>query len=346
MLVLTGILALVLVFIIIFQIARASEFLSTLKDEGVVSKDSNRIIPALLLVFMVLFLGGVCISTYYYYPSFLGEASSIHGVQIDYMFNITLFFTGIVFILTHIALFWFAYKYRGKEGAVAHFFPHNNKLEVIWTAVPAVVLTFLVVKGIETWTDITNDPSEDAMVVEITGQQFNWIVRYPGDDAVLGPREFLSISPENQLGILWDDPTSHDDFIPTEIHLPVNKEVVFKLGAKDVLHSFYLPHFRVKMDCVPGIPSKFKMTPTKTTAEKREEMKDQGFEDFNYVLTCAELCGSSHWNMVVKVVVETEEEYNAWVAQQTPYYERVKSALNTTEEAETAVAEEGIAEAQ
>jgi cytochrome c oxidase subunit 2 len=256
----------------------------------------------------------------------------MHGSMIDKMFDTTLVVTGIVFVITHIALFWFAFRYKYKKGKSAYYYPENNKLEMAWTIIPAIVLTVLVVMGIDAWYKITGPAPENSMIVEATAQQFSWIVRYPGKDSKLGEREFELISGENTLGINFDDVNSHDDFLPTEIHLPVNKPVLFKLGAKDVLHSFYLPHFRVKMDCVPGIPTQFWMTPTVTTAEMREKLNDP---EFDYVLACAELCGSAHWNMKFTVVVETEEEFNQWLAQQKPIYETfVNTAENNTRSAD------------
>lgn len=324
---------LALFFIVIFQVARTSELLGVLKGdrEGLPSDDANRVNAGLLLLFMVIGLPASIISAWAVVHKFLPEASSEHGSLIDNMFNTTLVLTGIVFIITHILLFWFAFKYREKKGAFGYYYPENNKLEIAWTVVPSIVLTVLVVMGIEAWYKITGPAPENAVVVEATAQQFSWIIRYPGKDGKLGQREFERLSGENSLGINFEDKASHDDFIPTEIHLKVNQPVMFKLGAKDVLHNFYLPHFRVKMDCVPGIPTQFWMTPTVTTAEMREKLNDP---EFDYVLACAEFCGQAHWNMKVKVVVETEDEYNQWLATNKPIYEAfVNVAEGNTPEA-------------
>ncbi len=311
-------LAVVLIFVVLFQIARTSELLSVIKGEGMISKRTNKINGALMLIFMVLFLVGSIWSTIAYLPRFLPSPSSEHGHLIDEMFNWTLFFTGIVFIATTILLFWFAFKYREKEGQTAYYFPHNNKLEVLWTAVPAVVLTILVAMGIENWNKITAPAPEGTEIVEVTGQQFNWILRYPGIDGELGDRDYRKITGENTLGIDWTDPRSKDDFMPNNIVLKVGQPVLFKLGAKDVLHSFFLPHFRVKMDCVPGVPTRFWMTPTRTTAEARIEYDNP---DFDFELACTELCGSAHWNMRKTVTVVSDEEYEKWFSEQQPIYE-------------------------
>lgn len=326
-------LIIILFFVVIFQVARTSELLGILKGEreGHPSEDANRINGFLFLVLLLVGLVAAIWSAITQKSKYLPESSSAHGGMIDSMFNITLFFTGLVFVITQVALFWFAFRYRHRKGQMAYYYPENNKLEMLWTIIPAIVLTVLVVMGINAWYKIMGPAPEDAMVVEVTGQQFSWLVRYPGKDAKLGQREFELISGENTLGINFEDPNSHDDVLPTEIHLPVNKPVLFKLGAKDVLHSFYLPHFRVKMDCVPGIPTQFWMTPTVTTAEMREKLNDPNFD---YVLACAELCGSAHWNMKLTVVVESEEDYNKWLAQQKPIYESFVNMAERTPETE------------
>lgn len=326
--------AVVLIGIIIFQISKTGELLSILKGqgEGEVSEETNRFASIFWMLFLVLGMIGIFWSVYIYKDWFLPEAASIHGVEIDNMFNLTLFFTGIVFIITHIALCWFAYKYRGSKTRTAYYYPHNNKLELIWTVIPAIVLTILVVFGIKAWLSATGPAPDEALVVEATAQQFNWTIRYSGADNQLGAREFEEISSDNPLGIIWADKASHDDFIPMEIHLPVNKPVLFKLGAKDVLHSFYLPHFRVKMDCVPGIPTQFWFTPTITTAQMREKLGD---DTFNFVLACAELCGQAHWNMKVNVIVGTEEEHREWLTQHQPLYSTEKATIKPVNESES-----------
>lgn len=324
---------LALFFIVIFQVAKTSELLGVLKGdrEGLPSENANNLNAGLLLLFLVVGLPASLLSAWAVADKFLPASSSEHGSLIDNMFNTTMALTLIVFIITQILLFWFAFKYREKKGAFGYYYPENNKLEIAWTVVPSIVLTVLVVMGIEAWYKITGPAPENAVVVEATAQQFNWIIRYPGKDGKLGEREFERLSGENVLGINFEDKASHDDFIPTEIHLKVNQPVMFKLGAKDVLHNFYLPHFRVKMDCVPGIPTQFWMTPTVTTAEMREKLNDP---EFDYVLACAEFCGQAHWNMKVKVVVESEEEFNQWLATNKPIYESfVNVAEGTTLEA-------------
>lgn len=329
---LIGILAVVLIFVIVFQLAKASELMGILKGdkEGQTSESTNNAHGFLLMLFMIVGLIGVVVGWLIYEPQLLQgnltwKPASMHGSEINSSFWITTVICGIVFFITQAILFYFAYKYRARKGHKAQHFSHDNKLEIIWTVIPAIVLTVLVARGIESWYNITGDAPEGHRVVEVTAQQFNWIVRYPGADTTLGQREFELISGDNALGINWNDAKSHDDLMPAEIVLEKGVPVMFKLGAKDVLHAFYLTHFMVKMDCVPGIPTQFWMTPVISTQEMRDQLKDQ---EFDYELACAELCGRAHWNMRYVVKVLETKEYNEWFASQKPFYENVKAALN------------------
>lgn len=318
----------VLIGVVIFQAARANELMSILKGEheGEVSPVTTKIIASFFLVFLVLGMAGVYFGYAAYKSKFLPTASSEHGVELDFMFNMTAFFTGIVFFITHILLFWFAFKYKSGKGNTGYYFPHSNKLEIVWTTVPAIVLTVLVIFGLKAWLKTTGPAPQEAMEVEAIAEQFKWTIRYSGVDGKLGKRKFDLITNDNPFGIDWTDPNSHDDFFSDLIHLPVDKPVLFRLGAKDVLHSFYLPHFRVKMDCVPGIPTQFWFTPTETSVEKQKETNDP---EFTFVLACAELCGQAHWSMRKDIVVETEEEFNAWFSKQPSTYSSIKAALES-----------------
>jgi len=292
------------------------------------------------LVFMIVFLVACVVSAGYYKNYMLGygphESASAHGKTLDGLFDITLFFTGIVFVITQIALFYYAFKYRGVRGRKPLYLPHDNKLEIIWTAIPAVVMTFLVVGGLDAWNEVMADigPDEDHIEIEGTGYQFAWHLRYPGPDGKLGARDYKLISGANPLGQDWTDKKNLDDLHPSEVVLPVNKKVRVRITARDVLHNFYLPHFRVKMDAVPGMPTYFIFTPTKTTEEYRQELSNYPeyqvpdpndpekmlWETFNYELACAELCGTGHYSMRRLVRIVSEEEYNAWLSQQQSYF--------------------------
>jgi cytochrome c oxidase subunit 2 len=282
--------------------------------------DSRRINGVLLGIALIVGIYGVYWSYSVQGPMSMHESASVHGLDIDYMFNITLILTTIVFILTHIALFGFSFKYRGSENRKAYFYPHNNSLERIWTIIPAIVLTVLVLLGFFTWRGITNVSPEDqkkAINIEITGEQFKWSLRYAGADNQIGTRNYKLTTPTNGLGIDFKDQKSWDDKLVSEIVIPVNKPVRFTIGSKDVLHSFYLPDFRVQMNAVPGMPTYFQFTPRLTTAEVRVERNNP---EYNYVLLCAKICGAGHYNMQAKVTVVSEAEYATWLAKQALYY--------------------------
>ena len=341
---LIAILTVVLLAVIIVQLGRVSEIAGRIRGEEYVEKKQNDRTGFYFLVFMIAFLIYCVYSAWAYRNDMLGygphQAASAHGGSIDSVFNMTLIFTGIVFVLTHVALFWFSYKYKADKNRKAKFFAHSSTLEIVWTAVPTVVLIFLVVRGLNVWNNVMPDvsPDEDVIEIEATGYQFAWDLRYPGPDGKLGTKNFRLINTANNpLGQDWTDEKNHDDFLPTEIVLPINKKVRVRITSKDVLHNFYLPHFRVKMDAVPGLPTYFIFTPITTTEEYRQQLRDypayqvpadpddpngpQKWETFNYELACAELCGIGHFSMRRVVRIVSEEEYEAWLAEQSSYYE-------------------------
>ncbi|HYK77794.1 MAG TPA: cytochrome c oxidase subunit II transmembrane domain-containing protein [Daejeonella sp.] len=268
--------------------------------------------------------------------SIMGAASE-HGKKIDFMFNITVIITTIVFILTHIFLFGFSFKYRGSENRKAYFYPHNNAIERLWTIVPAIVLTVLVLIGFFTWRGITNPSEEDqkrALHIEVRGEQFKWNIRYAGEDNEIGLSNYKLISPTNGLGIDFKDRKSWDDKLAGEIVLPVNRPVRVMIGSKDVLHSFYIPDFRVQMNAVPGMPTYFQFTPDMTTAQIREKRNDPNYD---YTLLCAKICGAGHYNMQAKVRVVSEQEYNEWIAKQPLLYtDEVKKELQMADNKQAA----------
>jgi len=294
--------------------------------------DSRRINGVLLGLSLFVGIYGVYWSYSVQGPMSIHESASVHGLDIDFMFNITLILTTIVFILTHIALFGFSFKYRGSENRKAYFYPHNNSLERIWTIIPAIVLTVLVLLGFFTWRGITNVSPEDqkkAINIEVTGEQFKWSLRYAGADNQIGARNYKLTTPTNGLGIDFKDQKSWDDKLVSEIVIPVNKPVRFTIGSKDVLHSFYLPDFRVQMNAVPGMPTYFQFTPRLTTAQVRAERNNP---EYDYVLLCAKICGAGHYNMQAKVTVVSEAEYATWLAKQALYYnDDVKKELQLVE---------------
>ena len=332
--------------VIVIQIGKLTELSAKIRGEEAVERSSTNTQGIALMAFMVIFLVACIWSSYHYKNQMFGygplTSASAHGFEIDSLFNVTLALTGIVFIITHILLFWYAYKYRQTSGRKAIFFAHDTKLELVWTVIPALVMIYLVANGLVVWNNLFPTLTEDDKYLEIeaTGYQFAWDIRYPGADGKLGNKDFRLIDPaNNSLGIDWNDEASVDDIVlggTDKILIPKDSLLKVRITAKDVLHSFYLPHFRVKMDAVPGLPTSFIFTPVKTTQEFREQLRaypewqvpsdpedpnsKQRWETFDYELACAELCGKGHYSMRRVVEVVTREEFNTWLAAQKPFY--------------------------
>lgn len=307
-------------FLITFQIAKASEYVAVLRGEEKVRKQTNKVNAFMLLAFLIIGLIGVYYCNVKLSGKILGEPASDHGVLIDRMLYITIGLTGIVFVITQVALFWFSFKYQESDTRKAYYYPHNNKLELIWTVIPAITLTVLVGFGLFYWFKITGDAPKNSMIVEVTGKQFGWEFRYPGADGILGKKYFKNIdaAKNNSLGQIWEDPANHDDlWMEQEMHLVVNKPVKLVIGAKDVLHDVGLVHFRMKMDAVPGTPTTMWFTPKYTTKEMKEKT---GNPDFVYEISCDQMCGKGHWSMRGIIVVETQEEFDVWLAKKKPQY--------------------------
>ena len=314
------IVAFILGFLIVFQIAKASEYVAILRGEEKTRKESNKVNAFLLLAFLIVGLFGVWYCNELYKDKILGDPASDHGEKIDLMMWITLAVTFVVFLITQIALFWFSYKYQEKENRKAFYYPHNNTLELIWTVIPAIALTGLVGFGLYYWFEITGEAPADSQVVEITGAQFKWEYRYPGKDGKFGRKYYKEINElqGNPLGQIWEDPNNHDDIYVsgTPMHIVVNKPIKLIINAKDVIHDVGLPHFRMKMDAVPGTPTTMWFTPKYTTRQMKEKYGD----NFEYEIACDQMCGSGHYTMRGIIIVETQAEFDQWMAQQTPLY--------------------------
>ena len=307
-------------FLITFQIAKASEYVAVLRGEEKARKQTNKVNAFMLLAFLILGLIGVYYCNERLSGKILGEPASDHGVLIDRMLYITTGLTGIVFVITQVCLFWFPFKYQESDKRKAYYYPHNNKLELIWTVIPAIALTVLVGFGLFYWFKITGDAPKNAMQVEVTGKQFGWEFRYPGNDKIFGKKYFKNINAakNNPVGQLWDDPANYDDvFAEQEMHLVVNKPVKLIIGSKDVIHDVGLVHFRMKMDAVPGTPTTMWFTPKYTTKQMKEKTSNP---DFVYEISCDQMCGKGHWSMRGVIIVESQEEFDVWMAKKKPQY--------------------------
>jgi len=348
-------LVLVLIGVAIWQLTKIFDLtqLGVSKDTSeVANNDDNRINGYLMFAFVAF----IYIFTIYGFLNWgdlvLATPASEHGVAYDNLMDISFTLIFIVQFITQFLLHFFTYKYRGRDGQKALYFADNNKLEAIWTIIPVIVLSGLIMYGLYTWNDIMYfDEEEQVIYVELYAQQFNWEARYAGEDNTLGKANVRLIEGVNTLGVDLEDPASKDDKATKELHLPLGKKVVFKIRSQDVLHSAYMPHFRAQMNCVPGMVTQFVFVPSVTTADMRLDEKmalkvikinkiraekslklvAEGKEAlepyaFDYLLLCNKICGASHYNMQMKIVVDTPEDFKKWLAEKPTVTEVWKQA--------------------
>ena len=429
------------------QLAKVGQLTALIrnKKEEDISEADSRLNGGLFMVFMALFYASF-IWLIVRYGDYAPPSASAHGESYDTLMSFNLYIIIAVFFVVNTLLFVFANKYRFSAGRKAKFFAHDNRLELIWTVIPSIVLAVIIIYGLRTWNEMTGDASDDALRVELYSEQFKWTARYPGADGEFGLSNYnLITNPTNPLGIVTQDGVNeslaaieknilkvegelsyergrllaeladveealhadhghhghddhgHDDhgheehhdeghgmsdghkalltarkaelesmlasndvtvlseaaveakedklhrlkrhrqrilevkpfdyeggiaawdagmddkIVNGEFHLPVGREVEFVFRSRDVIHSAFMPHFRAQMNTVPGVPTRFKMTPTITTDSMRTILENP---EFDYILLCNKVCGAAHNNMMMKVVVESEEEYNAWLESQ------------------------------
>ncbi|PWL32919.1 MAG: hypothetical protein DCO96_00785 [Fluviicola sp. XM-24bin1] len=369
-------LVIILGVIALAQLMRVYELSSKLtnKKENEITNRDNRLNAKLMLGFMLfLFIGFIWLMLKYGWTG-RGPAASVHGEQTDWLLNLNFVIIIIVFFLTNALLFVFAWKYVKKPGVPAFYYPHNNKLEMVWTVIPAIVLAVIIILGLRSWNEVTDDAKDDAIRVELFSYQFNWNARYAGVDNKLGKYDYkLTDDASNPLALMTTetidksielmtsgpngiedleaklndpklvfsdkirtemeerlarkeqlirllhqmkarhtgetDKQAMDDFITDTLFLCKGENYEFTFRSKDVIHSAYIPHLRAQMNTVPGAITRFKLTPSMTTQEMREEKND---ENFNYILMCNKICGGAHYNMNMIVVVLDKAEYKAW----------------------------------
>ncbi len=345
---------LALISIALWQITKIFELSQPKKtNTQVADDDDNRWNGQLMFAFLIFIYAITLFSFWKWGDVLLPDASSEHGIEYDNLLWISfaiIFFTQTI---TQALLHYFAFKYRGEKGKKALFYTDNDRLEAIWTIIPVIALAGLILYGLYTWTDImTIEENDDALVVELYAQQFNWKARYAGDDGVLGDanvRFLQDFDGKNLVGIDATDPNGFDDVVVQELHLPAGREIIFKIRSQDVLHSAYMPHFRAQMNCVPGMITEFAFTPTTTTEDMRQtdDIKakvkkinairrensqallakgEEALEPyvFDYLLLCNKICGASHYNMQMKIVVETPEEFQKWMTNQQTFAEVIQ----------------------
>ena len=331
-------LAIVLLIIAGHQLLRIIELSRGLKKtkEWQLTDSDNNSMGKGMLIFMIVFFAFFFWQIFRWKDRALPSSASEHGFKIDWLWDVNMNWIVIpVFLVTNFVLFWFAYKYRGNSNNKATFFAHSNKLEMLWTVIPAIALAFIIIFGLKYWNEImadANDPNK--ITIELYAKQFDWTARYTGKDGKLGTTDYRQISGSNSVGMDTSDVLGHDDIlVKNEFHIPVGREIELLMRSRDVIHSAYLPHFRAQMNCVPGLVTAFKFKPVKTTEEMRKDpyviqmmaginkqREKEGKEPviFDYLLLCNKICGASHFNMQMNVVVESEKDYNEWLAKQKP----------------------------
>ena len=448
------------------QLAKVGQLTSLIRNkrEEDISAADTRLNGGLFVAFMVAFYAAF-IWLIIRYGDYNPPAASAHGESYDTLMNFNMYIIMAVFFLVNTVLFLFANKYRQDPNRKAKFFAHDNRLELIWTVIPSIVLAVIIIYGLRTWNEMTGDAADDALRVEVYSKQFDWTARYPGADGEFGLANYNLITPTNPLGIVTADGVAgaleeiegqiealeselahergtllaqieeveaelhaahdhqshahdhqshaHDDhadhgndhhglsaerkamlearlhdlehmlegpnvvvlsnaaveakedkihrlkrhrqrimevkpfdyeggvaaweagaddkIMKGEFHLPVGREVEFVFRSRDVIHSAYMPHFRAQMNTVPGVPTRFKMTPTITTDSMRAVLNDP---DFDYVLLCNKVCGAAHFNMQMKVVVESEESYKNWLESQEEFLADKDAATESDARAE------------
>lgn len=370
-------LVIILGVVAIAQLLRVYELSSKItgKQEHEISDSDNKVNAKLMFAFMVFLFGGFIWLMLKYGWVGRGVSASIHGEETDWLLNLNLIIITAVFFLTNALLFVFSYKYVKKEGVSAVYFPHNNKLEMVWTVVPALVLAVIIILGLKSWNSITSNAAEESIRVELFSKQFDWTARYSGADNNLGLFDYKLTSSQNELALMTSatidsaiqlmengptgintieaklndknlmmvpddraameedlsrkqrlirllyqmkkhhdpkkDAYAWDDIIQKDtLYLCKGKEYEFNFRSKDVIHSAFFPQFRAQMNTVPGMTTRFKFTPNKSTQDMREIKED---ENFNYVLMCNKICGGAHYKMKMMVVVLEEDAYKAWM---------------------------------
>jgi cytochrome c oxidase subunit 2 len=440
----------ILAVVAIFQLLKIYELSRELRpDEApVITEADSKMNARFGMVFVFGFFAFILWCIYKWSGKFLPEPASKHGVEIDQLWDVTMVIIGIPFVICNFLLFYFLHKYSYKKERKADFFAHSNKLEAIWTVVPAIVLSALIIYGLRVWNDVTDHTSvsanENPVNIELYARQFDWTARYGGADNKLGDANYQMINGSNALGLITPDaiagrlkeiddeiatltadlkvqvelegkiypkkvkpeaphhgggaegpehhapapnPEAHaeggehgghhedpyawagdskpvkaivdqimhlermkksietfakkryinsgDDLIVKgEFHLPVNKAAVFQFRAQDVIHSAYMPHFRVQMNAVPGMKTYFAFTPTITTAQMREKTNNPTFD---YYLLCNKICGNAHYNMKMVIVIEDQASYDKWIAEQKSFA-TIMAAANAPAEADTTMA--------
>jgi cytochrome c oxidase subunit 2 len=370
-------LVIVLGAIAVAQLVRIYEISAKLRknEEHEISNRDNNLNARMMFGFMIAFFAFFIYLMTTYGWTGRGSAASDEGVEMDWLLNLNFVIVIAIFFFTNFLLFFFTWRYVRKPGVPAFYYPHNNKLEMLWTVVPAIVLAVIIILGLQTWNRLSGPSTPEAEKIELFSKQFDWTARYAGADNTLGLYDYKLTLDNNELALLTTntidsslnnmlngstgirslqkllnnrdtvfsdstlnvlrtdlsrkerlyrfmtqmkqnhnaklDASAWDDIIQKDtLYLCKGQEYEIALRAKDVIHSAYFPHFRAQMNAVPGMATRLKFTPNKTTAEMRREKND---EKFNYILMCNKICGGAHYKMKMIVVVLDKPAYKKWM---------------------------------
>jgi len=247
------------------------------------------------------------------------------GQQVDVILNFIFVLTAVVFFAVSIVYIYFLIKYRRRRGAKAHYSHGNNLLEIVWTTIPTLIFLGLAVYSNRVWFNLLGNVPEDAMPIQVVSYQYGWNFRYAGEDQTLGEHQWDLLNRiDNMFGKVPDDPAGNDDFETAELVLPVGRPVQIYLNSHDVIHSFYVPVFRLYQDAVPG----------RTISWVWFEVTEPG----NWELACSQLCGANHYNMKAPIRALPPAEFDAW------FKEQSQMALNPPQPAAPADSEEDAAD--
>lgn len=260
------------------------------------------------LAIALVLIAVAAVAFHFWSPWWLTPLASNWGLMDDTLL-ITMVITGIVFVAINLFIAYAIWRFRHRPGHKAAYEPHNKKLEWWLTAITTGGVVAMLAPGLWAYADLISPP-QDAAVVEVVGQQWQWRFRFPGADGKLGLSDVRFIDGNNPFGVNPNDPNAKDDVLVAgaELHLPLGKPIKVVQRSLDVLHDFYVPQIRVKMDMVPGLVSSFWFTPTKTG---------------RFEIMCAEYCGLAHFNMRGHVVIEPEDKFRAWLSQQHTYAQSI-----------------------
>ena len=351
------IIVLILLAVAVWQLTKIFDLTQVglhVNNSQVANNQDNKVQGYLMFAFIAFLYIFMIYGLIVWGPLVLDNPASEHGTEVDFLMNITWVLIFIVQFITQLLLHYFAFKYRGTKETKAFYFADNNKLELIWSTIPAVVLAGLILYGLYAWTNImfVNEQEEEVIVIELYAKQFGWEARYAGEDNVLGKANVRYIEGINTLGVDMADTNAQDDKMATELVLPKGIKVLFKMRSQDVLHSAYMPHFRAQMNCVPGMVTQFAFVPSLTTEEyrnipkivdkvahinklrtkKSNELVADGKlaldpYEFNYLLLCNKICGASHYNMQMKITVVSPEDFKTWLADKPTMAQQKKDAM-------------------